>query len=75
MNTIPEIRMNFKSRIKLNFDGGDLTSDSGMLLYKQFDKKIGFSRVQAYRILRKAADEIGLESRSTRINPENIQYL
>jgi len=44
MDTISEIRMNFKSRIKLNFDGGNLTSDSGMLLYKKFDKKIGFSK-------------------------------
>ena len=44
MDTISEIRMNFKSRIKLNFDGGNLTSDSGMLLYKQFDEKMGFSK-------------------------------
>jgi len=44
MDTIQEIRMNFKSRIKINFDGGNLTSDSGMLLYKYFDEKIGFSK-------------------------------
>ena len=43
MDTIPEMSMNFKSKIKMNFDGGKLTSDSGMLLYKLFDKKIGFS--------------------------------
>jgi hypothetical protein len=41
--TISEKKMNFKSNLKLNFNGGDLTSDSGLLLYKEFDTKIGFS--------------------------------
>ena len=44
MVTISEKRMNFKSNLKLNFDGGNLTSDSGLLLYKEFDNKIGFSQ-------------------------------
>ncbi len=29
--------------MKVNFDGGDLTSDAGRLLYKEFDHKLGFS--------------------------------
>ena len=29
--------------MKVNFDGGDLTSDAGLLLYKEFDHKIGLS--------------------------------
>ena len=37
--------MNFNSKVKTNFNGGDLTSDSGLLLYKEFDNKIGFSQV------------------------------
>jgi hypothetical protein len=44
MAIIPEMRLNSKSKTKLNFDGGDLTSDSGMLLYKEFDEKIAFSQ-------------------------------
>jgi hypothetical protein len=28
----------------MNFDGGTLSSDSGLLLYKEFDEKIGLSR-------------------------------
>lgn len=36
--------MNFNKSIKVNFDGGDLTSDSGMLLYKEFDNTIGLSQ-------------------------------
>ena len=44
MVTIPELRMNFKSNLKLNFNGGNLTSDSGLLLFKKFDNMIGFSQ-------------------------------
>ncbi|WP_416151870.1 hypothetical protein ACM26V_12300 [Salipaludibacillus sp. HK11] len=29
---------------KVNFEGGNLTSDSGLILYKEFDKKIGLSK-------------------------------
>ena len=36
--------MNFKSNLKINFNGGNLTSDSGMLLFKEFDNMIGFSQ-------------------------------
>jgi len=36
--------LNFNSKIKINFEGGDLTSDAGFLLYKEFDEKIGFSK-------------------------------
>ena len=28
--------MNCKSNVKINFDGGNLSSDSGLLLYKDF---------------------------------------
>jgi len=43
--TISEKKMDFKSNLKINFNGGDLTSDSGMLLFKEFDSQIGFSQV------------------------------
>ncbi|TDS32223.1 transposase [Halanaerobium congolense] len=45
MVTISEKKMDFKSNLKINFNGGDLTSDSGMLLFKEFDSQIGFSQV------------------------------
>ena len=44
MNTISKKRMNFNNNIKLNFAGGNLTSNSGLLLYKEFDNKIKFSQ-------------------------------
>jgi len=43
MAKISEKTMDFNSKVKTNFEGGDLTSDSGLLLYKEFDEKIGFS--------------------------------
>ena len=39
MNSLFEKQLNFNKNIKVNFDGGDLTSDGGLLLYKEFDKK------------------------------------
>jgi len=43
MKSVQEYSMNFNSRMKVNFDGGDLTSDAGLLLYKEFDHKLGLS--------------------------------
>lgn len=43
MKSLQENVMNFNPRMKVNFDGGDLTSDAGLLLYKEFDHKLGLS--------------------------------
>lgn len=43
MASVQELRMNFNPRMKVNFQGGDLTSDAGLLLYKEFDHKVGLS--------------------------------
>lgn len=43
MKSLQECSMNFNPRMKVNFDGGDLTSDAGLLLYKEFDHKLGLS--------------------------------
>ena len=32
-------------QIKINFDGGDLSSDAGLLLIKEFAAKIGFTNL------------------------------
>jgi hypothetical protein len=44
MKSVQEFGMNFNPRMKVNFEGGDLTSDAGLLLYKEFDHKLGLSR-------------------------------
>lgn len=35
--------LKFNTNIKFNFDGGDLTSDVGLIAVREFDNKIGFS--------------------------------
>ncbi|MDN5323958.1 MAG: hypothetical protein PWQ67_2412 [Clostridia bacterium] len=45
MTSVTEKAFNFNKMIKVNFDGGDLSSDSGLLLIKEFDNKIGFSQL------------------------------
>ncbi len=37
-------QLEYNSRIKINFDGGDLSSDTGLLLIKEFINKIGFEK-------------------------------
>ncbi len=45
MTSVTEKALNFNKMIKVNFNGGDLSSDSGLLLIKEFDERIGFSRL------------------------------
>jgi hypothetical protein len=44
MTSLQEYNMNFNPLMKVNFNGGDLTSDAGLLLYKSFDHKLGLSQ-------------------------------
>jgi len=40
MNILNTISLESNSQIKINFDGGDLSSDAGLLLFKEFLFKI-----------------------------------
>ncbi len=42
MATLPQITMDFNRQVKLSNDGGSLSSDTGELLFREFEKKIGF---------------------------------
>jgi hypothetical protein len=44
MGSLLEKSLNFNSKIKINFEGRNLTSDAGLILYKEFDEKIGFTK-------------------------------
>lgn len=44
MATLPQITLDFNRRIKLSYDGGALSSDTGELVFREFDEKIGFSK-------------------------------
>ncbi|WP_047152870.1 IS1380 family transposase [Aneurinibacillus tyrosinisolvens] len=56
MKSVTEKSMDYNKRIKINFEGGNLTSDAGLLLYKEFDEKIGFS--QTIRQMLKIKDPV-----------------
>lgn len=44
MATLPQITLDFNHKIKLSNDGGNLSSDTGGILFREFDEKIGFSK-------------------------------
>ena len=45
MSIVNTISLKSNKKIKLNFDGGDLSSDAGLLLIKEFACKIGFIKL------------------------------
>lgn len=45
MSSLDVLHLESNSKIKINFDGGDLSSDSGLLLIKEFAHKIGFHKL------------------------------
>jgi len=45
MDILNTISLESNSQIKINFDGGDLSSDAGLLLFKEFLFKIGAVRL------------------------------
>jgi len=45
MFSVEEKSCQFNKKIKINFTGGALSSDSGLLLYREFDEKTGFSQL------------------------------
>ncbi|WP_201059180.1 transposase, partial [Heyndrickxia coagulans] len=47
MATLPQITLDFNRQIKLSNDGGSLSSDTGELIFREFDEKIGFSKTIA----------------------------
>ena len=45
MNILNTVSLECNSKIKINFDGGDLSSDAGLLLFKEFLYKIGADKL------------------------------
>ncbi len=44
MAILSQLTLDFDRKIKLSNDGGSLSSDTGELLFREFDEKIGFSK-------------------------------
>lgn len=47
MIRLPQTTLHFNRQLKLSNDGGELSSDTGQFLFREFDEKIGFSRTIA----------------------------
>ncbi|QOY34228.1 IS1380 family transposase [Anaerobacillus isosaccharinicus] len=47
MATLPQLTLDFNRKIKLSNDGGELSSDTGEFLFREFDEKINFSSTLA----------------------------
>ena len=45
MDILNTLTLKSNRQIKINFDGGDLSSDAGLLLIKEFAAKIGFLKL------------------------------
>ena len=45
MSIVNTLTLESNRQIKINFDGGDLSSDAGLLLIKEFAAKIGFTKL------------------------------
>lgn len=47
MIRLPQTTLHFNRQLKLSNDGGELSSDTGHFLFREFDEKIGFSQTIA----------------------------
>ena len=49
MNILNTLALESNKQIKINFKGGDLSSDAGLILIKEFAAKLGFIKlIQKY---------------------------
>ena len=45
MSIVNTLSLESNRKIKINFDGGDLSSDAGLLLIKEFVNKLGIDKL------------------------------
>ncbi len=57
MNILKDTALECNPYLKINFDGGDLSSDAGLLLIKEFAEKIGLVKL-IYRLFKTLMDLI-----------------
>ena len=67
MNSLKDTTLESNHYLKINFDGGDLSSDAGLLLIKEFAEKIGLVKL-IYRLF-KTNDTASFRYH---IDPENL---
>jgi len=45
MHILDELQLESNNKIKINFNGGDLSSDAGLIPVNEFARKIGFDKL------------------------------
>ena len=45
MTSLNDYAVNFNKKLKVSFNGGDLSSDAGLLIPRSFDESLGLSRL------------------------------
>jgi len=70
MNILTDTKLEYNNKVKINFDGGDLSSDTGLLLVKEFIKKIGFEKVKVIQKIFKTNDSASFRFHT---DTENLQ--
>jgi len=51
MSIVNTLSLESNRQIKINFNGGDLSSDAGLLLIKEFVSKLGIDRLFSHLVL------------------------
>ena len=67
MNSLKDTALESNPYLRINFDGGDLSSDAGLLLIKEFAEKIGLVKL-VYRLFKTNDDALF----RIHIDPENL---
>ena len=72
MNSILEYKLDFNSKLKINFEGGSITTDTGLILIKEFDNKIGFSKMIKENLNLKSDSNSGVIHKSNELVLQKI---
>ena len=70
MTILNTFSMESNRKIKINFDGGDLSSDAGLLLVKEFASRVGL--IKLVKQLFKTNDSAGFRLHT---NPDNLMQM
>lgn len=72
MNSILEYKLDFNNKLKFNFEGGSITTDTGLILIKEFDNKIGFSKMVKENLNLKSDSNRGVIHKSNELVLQKI---
>ncbi len=60
MSSLVDAGLESNSKIKINFDGGDLSSDTGLFLLKEFIHKVGLDDIVEDNFKTNDSDQVPL---------------